>query len=164
MPQTYIPYLIMAAALILMIRRNLRANRIRVQTLWIFPVVLLLIAGLSIGQSPPRDALGIAILAAGVVAGAVAGWYRGKFTHITLDAETGMLTGKGSVIGLVLILALFIARYAVKSWTQTHPDHSGIAVAIADAAMAMGFVTLIVARLEMWLRCRKLMAAGATAA
>ena len=164
MPQTYIPYLIMAAALILMIRRNLRANRIRVQTLWVFPVVLVLIAGLSIGQTPPRDAIGIAILAAGVAAGAIAGWYRGKFTHITLDAETGVLTGRGSAIGLVLILALFIARYAVRTWTQTHPDHSGIAVAIADAAMAMGFLTLIVARLEMWLRCRKLMTAGAQAA
>ena len=76
MPQTFIPYLIMAAALILMIRRNLRANRIRVQTLWIFPVVLLLIAAVSIGQSPPRDAVGIAILAAGVAAGAVA-WLAG---------------------------------------------------------------------------------------
>ena len=164
MPQTYIPYLIMAAALILMIRRNLRASRIRVQTLWILPLVLLAIAALSIGQSPPHDAIGVAILAAGLIAGVAAGWYRGKLTHITLDAESGVLTGKGSVIGLVLILALFIARYAVRTWTQTHPDHSGIAVAIADAAMAMGFATLIVARLEMWLRCRRLMAGAAAAA
>jgi hypothetical protein len=164
MPQTFIPYLIMAAALILMIRRNLRANRIRVQTLWLAPVVLVLIAAVSIGQSPPRDAVGIAILGAGVAAGVAAGWRRGKFTHITLDAETGVLTGKGSVAGLILILALFIARYAVRAWTQAHPDHSGIAVAIADAAMAMGFATLIVARLEMWLRCRKLMTARASAA
>lgn len=164
MPQTYIPYLIMAAALILMIRRNLRANRIRVQTLWLFPVVLLLIAILSIAQSPPHDATGMAILAVGVIGGVAAGWWRGKLTRITLDSESGVLTGKGSVVGLMLILALFIARYAVRTWAQTHPDRSGVAVAIADAAMAMGFVTLIVARLEMWIRCRKLMTARAQTA
>ena len=159
MDKSYIIYLVMAAAIILMIRRNMRANRIQVGTLWVMPVILLLIAALTVAQSPPHDALGIAIVAAGTIGGAAAGWYRGKLTHITLDEETGVLTGKASAIGLILILGLMVARYAIRAWAQTHPDKSGVAVAIADAVFLFGFATLIVARLEMWLRCRKLMAA-----
>ena len=113
-------------------------------------------------KAPPRDITAIAALAAATLAGAGAGWYRGKFTHITLDADTGMLTGKGSAIGLVLILAIYVGRYAVVAWARSHPDHSGTAVMIADAALLFGFATLIVSRLEMWLRCRKLMTGAAT--
>jgi hypothetical protein len=164
MPQNYYVYLVMAVAIIFMIRRNLSSRRIRAGTLWVFPVILTAIAVVSISQTPPHNATGIAILAAGAAAGAVAGWYRGKFTHISLDAETGVLTGKGSAVGLMLILALLVARYAIRTWAATHPDKGGIAVAIADAAFLAGFATLIVARLEMWLRCRKLMARSAPAA
>jgi hypothetical protein len=164
MPQSYIPYLVIAVALIFMIRRNLGSRRIRAETLWVFPVILLAIAAVFIYQSPPRNALGVAIVAVGALAGAVAGWYRGKFTHITLDPETGVLTGKGSVIGLLIILVLIAGRMAVRAWTLSHPDKEGIAVAVADAVFLFGFATLIVARLEIWVRCRKLMAAKASAA
>lgn len=163
MPQSYIPYLIMAVALIFMIRRNLRSRRIKAETLWVFPVLLVLIAGVTIAQSPPRDAIGIVVLVLVAIAGAVAGWYRGKFTIITLDETTGVLTGKGSVVGLMLILLLYVGRYAVVAWARSHPDHSGTAVLAADAAMVLGFATLIVSRLEMWLRCRRLMAARTAA-
>jgi hypothetical protein len=159
MDKSYIIYLVMAAAIILMIRRNLRANRIRAETLWLFPLILLAIAALTIAQSPPRNTVGIAILAIGALGGVVAGWYRGKLTRITLDTDTGVLTSKGSAIGLIIILGLMVARYAIRAWAQSHADHAGITVAIADAAFLFGFATLIVARLEMWLRCRKLMAA-----
>src|SRR5271169_2658700 len=102
MPQTYVPYLIMAVAIVFVIRRNLRSRRIRAETLWVIPVLLVAIAALSIAQSPPRDPLGIGALVLATLAGAVAGWWRGKLTHITLDPETGTLTGKGSVVGIVL--------------------------------------------------------------
>ncbi len=164
MPQNYVPYLVMAVAIIFMIRRNLASRRIQAGTLWVFPLILIAIAALTIAQSPPHDSVGVAILAIGALAGAVAGWYRGKFTHITLDAQTGVLTGKGSAVGLVLILALLVARYAIRTWAASHPDKGGIAIAIADAAFLAGFATLIVSRLEMWLRCRKLMAGAAPAA
>lgn len=163
MPQSYIPYLIMAVALIFMIRRNLAARRIRAETLWIMPVLLIAIGALAVAQTPPHNITGVAILAVGALGGAAAGWYRGKLTHISLDADTGVLTGKGSVVGLAIILGLLVARQAIRAWAQTHPDKSGVAVAIADAAFLFGFATVIVARLEMWLRCRKLMSGVATA-
>ena len=164
MPQNYVPYLIMAVALIFMIRRNLRSRVIKANGLWVFPVLLLAIAGLTLAQTPPKDALGVGAVVLAALVGAAAGWYRGKFTHITLDAETGVLTGKGSIVGLALILALYVGRYAVITWARTHPDHGGTAVIAADCALVLGFMTLIVSRLEMWLRCRKLMAGVGSAA
>jgi hypothetical protein len=164
MPQNYVAYLVMAVAIIFMIRRNLRSRRIRAETLWVVPVILLAIAGLAVAQTPPHDAAGVAILAVGALGGAAAGWYRGKSTHIALDPATGVLTGRGSVVGLMLILVLLMARYAIRAWAASHPDTGGIAVAVADAAFLFGFATLIVARLEMWLRCRRLMAGAAPAA
>ena len=164
MPHSYIPYLVMAVALILVIRRTLTTRRIRAETLWIVPLLLVAIAAVTIAQSPPRDAVGVAALAAATLAGAAAGWYRGKFTRITLDSETGVLTGKGSAVGLVLILALYVGRYAVVAWARSHADASGTAMVAVDAALLFGFATLIVSRLEIWLRCRKLMTAAAAAA
>ena len=162
MDRTYIGYLVMALALIFLIRRSMgavRGRRIRAGTLWVIPVLLILIAALTLAVTPPRDMIGIGVLAVVAIVGGVIGWYRGKFTHITLDPETGVLTGKNSPIGMMLILGLYVVRYAVQTWARTHPDHSGNAVLAADAAMVLGFATLIVSRLEMWLRCRKLMAA-----
>ena len=167
MPQNYIPYLVMAVALIFVVRRNLRSmkgRRIRAENLWMIPALLIAIAAISIWMAPPRDVTGIAILTAAALVGAVAGWYRGKTTHITLDAETGVLTGKASAVGMLLILGLYVGRMAVQTWARTHPDHSGTAVLVADSVLLFGFATLIVARLEMWVRCRKLMAAGTAAA
>ena len=167
MPQTYIPYLIMAVALIFVIRRNLRSmkgRRIRTENLWMIPALLVAIGAISIWMAPPRDATGIAILTVASMAGAVAGWYRGKTTHISIDVETGVLTGKASVVGMLLILTLYVGRMAVQTWARTHSDHSGTAVLVADSALLFGFATLIVARLEMWVRCRKLMADGPSAA
>jgi hypothetical protein len=167
MPREYIPYLFMALALVFVIRRGLRSmqgQRIRAENLWMVPVLLVLVAAGSIAMQPPHDSTGVGILAAATLAGAVAGWYRGKTVHITLDADTGMLTGRGSVIGMMLILAIYVGRMGVQTWARSHQDHSGTALLVADAALLFGCATLIVSRLEMWLRCRKLMADGTSAA
>jgi hypothetical protein len=164
MPQAYVPYLVMAVAIIFMIRRNLAVRRIQAGSLWVFPTILIGLAALIIYQRPPRDTFGIAAMAAAGLAGCAVGWYRGKFTHITLDADTGIITGRGSVIGLALILVIYVGRYAVMTWAQSHPEQAGLAVMAADSALVFGFATLIVSRLEMWLRCRKLMAAAVPAA
>jgi hypothetical protein len=157
MPHNYVAYLVMALALVFVIRRTLRSRTIRAETLWVIPALLVAIAAVTIAQSPPRDLAGIAVLVLATLAGAGVGWQRGRLTRITLDAETGALTGQGSIWGLLLILLLLAARYGVITWAHTHPDHGGWAVVAADAALLFGYATLIVARLEMFVRCRKLM-------
>ena len=57
-----------------------------------------------------------------------------------------------------------MGRYAVVAWARSHADASGTAMVAVDAALLFGFATLIVSRLEIWLRCRKLMTAAAAAA
>ena len=164
MDKTYIPYLITAVAMVFLIRRTLRSRTVRIETMWIIPVLLIAIAVLVIVQAPPREPVGVAALVISALAGAALGWQRGRFTHITIDQGTGALTSKGSVWGLVLVLGLFVIRQAVRTWAMSQPRHSEIAIVVADAATVLGFATVIVARLEMYLRCRKLLANGGVAA
>jgi hypothetical protein len=164
MPQNYATYLIMALAMVFVVWRTLRIRTIRVDTLWMFPALLVALAAMTIAQSPPHDPAGIAVLVLGALAGTAVGWQRGRLTRIALDAETGVLTGQGSVWGVTLILALIVARYGVIAWARSHPEHSGWAVVAADAALLFGYATLIVSRLEMFVRCRKLMTERTAAA
>lgn len=164
MAQNYIAYLIMVLVLVLAVRRTLRSRTIRAETLWVFPALLVGIAAVTIAQSPPHDPPGIGVLVLATLAGAAAGWQRGRLTRITMDADTGVLTGQGSVWGVSLILVLLVARYAVIAWAHGHPSHSGWPVVAADAALLFGYATLIVSRLEMFVRCRKLMTERAATA
>jgi hypothetical protein len=164
MPKEYITYLVTAVAMIFMIRRTLRSRRIKVETMWIVPVLLVVIAALAVSQSPPHDPITIAALVLVTLIGAAIGWQRGRLTHIALDSADGALTSKGSVWGLVLILGLYVARQGVKTWALSQPRHGETAIMAVDGLLLFGFASVIVARLEMYLRCRKLLAEGGAAA
>jgi hypothetical protein len=93
----------------------------------------------------------------------VAGWYRGRLTVITIDPETHDLTSRTSPVGVVLIAVLFAARYGIRlafpgagiGQPGSLQDQAG---AITDALTLFAIAALVVQRLEMWLRCRKLLA------
>lgn len=161
MPHSYIPYLIMLLVLGLVVRRSLRGRRIKVDTLWIIPVMLILAAGSMIAQSPPHDPKNIAGLVIATLLGVGVGWQRGKLTRINLDAETGVLTSQASPAAVLLIVGLFAARFGLRAWMAEHPGQGEDWVTATDALVLFGAATVIVARLEMWLRCRRLIAAGA---
>ena len=161
MPHNYIPLVIMLLVVGLVIRRSLRGQRIRVDTLWVIPLMLIAVAAAMIVQSPPADpgtmiALGIATLL-----GAGVGWQRGRLTRISLDAETGVLTSQASPVAVGLILGLIAARFALRYWIAQNPGKGDNLASAADALVLFSFATVIVARLEMWLRCKRLIAAGA---
>jgi hypothetical protein len=126
--------------------------------------VLLLAAGAFLFASAGVPApMVIGELAAALAAGAIAGWYRGRLTHITIDPETHDLTSRTSPVGVVLIAVLFAARYGVRlAFPDAGYGHPGSlqsqASAITDALTLFGIGAMVVQRLEMWLRCRRLLA------
>ncbi len=161
MPHGYLPYLIAALVAGMVIRRSLSHRRIRVDSLWIIPALLSVAAVMTIAQSPPRDILGIAGSALAALIGAAVGWQRGRLTRINIDPATGTLMSKASPAGVILILGLFALRYGLRYWLQEHPQKGDTLVNATDALMLFSCAMLIVARVEMWIRCRRLMAAGA---
>jgi hypothetical protein len=161
MPHSYFPYLIALLVLGLVLRRTLRGRRIKVDTLWVMPVLLAIGAVSLVVQTPPRDVAGIAGMVIATLLGAAVGWQRGRLTRISLDPETGVLTSQASVAAVLLVLVLFGVRFGVRMWLQEHPQPGGGLVAASDALVLFGVAVVMVARLEMWLRCRRLIAAGA---
>jgi membrane protein CcdC involved in cytochrome C biogenesis len=161
MPNSYIPYLIAVFVLAMVVRRSLRGQRLRVDRLWVIPLLLAPAAVMTIAQSPPTEPATILALALAALVGAAVGWQRGRLTRIYLDPATGILTSQASPAAVILIVALFAVRFGLKMWLGQSDTRGVQAVGAADALLLFGVGMIAVARIEMWIRCRRLMAAGA---
>ena len=93
---TLIPIVI---AMVLVILRNSRARRLRIEAMWVAPLIIVAMIGLALwGESQASLARGgpgfalrpvnIGLDLAGVIVGALLGWWRARFTHITIDPAT----------------------------------------------------------------------------
>lgn len=166
MPSQYgplLPYLIPLLILVLIVRRGLTARKVKVERMWIMPVLLLVVGASMFANARMPSPLVIAELAAALAAGGVVGWYRGRLTHITIDPATHDLTSKTSPVGVVFIAVLFAARYGIRlllpGGAAGEPGSLETqAGAIADALALFGIGALVVQRLEMWMRCNRLLA------
>src|SRR4051794_27821391 len=103
-------FLIPLIAIVSIVLRNARTRRLKVEQLWIAPVIFLALTATVLGFQPPPPRLVIALEAVALALGALAGWWRGRLTRITVDPETHALTSKTSPMGMLLILGLFAVR------------------------------------------------------
>lgn len=161
MPPSYIPYLIAVFVLAMVVRRSLRGRRIKVDQLWVIPALLTAAAVAAIVQAPPTGPAMITVLALAALMGAAIGWQRGRLTRINLDADTGILTSQASPAAVILIVAVFALRYGLRFWLLQHPGKGAQALVATDALLLFSVGMISVSRIEMWIRCRRLMAAGA---
>ncbi len=168
-PQTakLMPVLIPVLILVLVLRRNLRPRPLQIERMWVYPIILIFLLGSALYQSPPTTMVAIGFLAGGLLLGAVAGWYRGKLTRITIDPETHVLTSQASMWGTVLVVGLIVVRYGLRAYLMggmdmTDPPHhgglGGTAIAATDALLAFTVGMMGISRLEMWMRASKLLA------
>jgi peptidoglycan/LPS O-acetylase OafA/YrhL len=56
--QTLVPFLVIGPLLALMVWRNIKGRRVRVEALWIRPVILLAMASLAVSQTRDATAAG----------------------------------------------------------------------------------------------------------
>ena len=157
-PLSYLIPIGIAAAVILL--RNSRPRRLRVETLWIFPAVYLVLLGGSLAAAPPPVTVeSIALLVLAFALGAAIGWQRGRLTKIDIHPETHELTSRQSAIGLVFIVAILAVRYGARGLLAANAGALHIPVAAAlDAFFALAIAMLSVQRLELWLRASKILA------
>src|SRR5580692_8983709 len=157
-----LPYVIPLVIILVVVRRNLRGRKIRAERLWVYPTILIIGAvPVMLAEGPPTPIAALA-MAAGLVLGGVVGWYRGRLTRITLDAETHELTSQASTAGMILIAAVFALRYGLRMLAT--PGQSVLpasvhlnATLITDVLVLFAVGLMSVQRLEMWLRCRRLL-------
>jgi hypothetical protein len=140
----------------LVILRNSRARRLRIETLWIAPVMIVAMIGLSLSAEGLPSPLGLAVDVAGVAIGAVIGWWRARFTHIDIDPESHQLTSRASPLGMLIILGVFALRYGLRMYAAGGAGQYGLLATDALLVMTVGLVCA--QRLEIFTRASRLLA------
>lgn len=154
-----LPLLIPLLFLALVMRRAARGRKLRVERLWIMPSIALAAGIAVIAMNPALGAAAIAIQAAALALGCALGWYRGAFTRLSVDSITHEVTSKASMAGVILVLAAFFVRYAARAFLGQEGSALHLnAALITDAFLLFAIGVIVVQRIEIWLRCTRLLA------
>ena len=150
-----IPLVVLAFVLF----RNIRGRRLRIERLWIPPLIVTLAAGLVLANSPPPSMAGVLMDIAALAVGAGLGWWRARTAVFTIDPETHEITSKVSVVGLLILVGIFALRFGLRSVLTA--DSSMLHVSAAEATdsvllLAVGLVSA--QRIEWLIRARRMLA------
>jgi hypothetical protein len=162
-PNPMIGYAISGIVILLvMVFRFRSMNRLRplrLERLWIVPVVYGVFAATMFAQYPPPP-LGWALSSGALIIGAVLGWQRGKTMRIGIDPDTHALNQTQSPAAMIFIVVLLLARMAARSLLTAQAHVGAMMVTGAMITLALGVITA--SRAEMFVRARRLLAdAGA---
>lgn len=154
-----LPFVIIGVVLTLRLRSMSRERPLKVSTLWVVPLVYLLIAAWMLFALPPTIA-GWSLFAVGTAIGAVLGWHRGKLIRIERNAETGELRQKASPLAMLLLVALIILKLGARAiFGETAAAQAGSgAMLLTDAFIGFALGLLSATRLELYLRAKQLLA------
>jgi branched-subunit amino acid transport protein AzlD len=151
-------YLVPLLIIGLVVLRNARARNLKVERLWISPVLLLVLTATTFSQQHMPSPIMIAGDIAALVLGATLGWWRGRFTKITVNPETHSLTSQASPVGMVLILAIMLIRQVVRGYATANATALHVSVVeVTDAFLLLAVGLVCAQRLEMALRANRLL-------
>ena len=149
--------LLIAVAVLAM--RNRRPRRLRLEAMWIRPLIFLALIGLTFASVPlDLDALVISVLTLALILGVGLGWLRGSLMRIEVHPETHDISAQASVVGMVFILGLLALRTSLRSAAASSSIAGLPASALADALILFAGAMMITQSVEMFLRARKLLA------
>jgi hypothetical protein len=161
-PLSYvIPILVILPLVYLRLRRMMKPQPLKLNRLWIRPVVILALGISAIGAAlPPMGDLPWFVLAA-LIGGAL-GWQWGRLMVIHIDPATGTLMTRGSQAALIVMVLLLALRVGLRAGLNLeaaawHLD----AVLITDGFIVFAAFLFGVRGLEMYLRARRVLAEGA---
>jgi len=170
-PEKLIPLLVFPAVLALVLLRNRRRRPLKLKFIWVTPAVVLPLIALGLWgstQAPgavhaPFGPAGWAILALGGLLGGLAGWYRGKTVAIEKEPD-GSLMAQASPLGLILLVALFAGRTALRDLIEGHAAqwHRN-AMAVTDAFLVFAMGLIVMQRVEIYIRAKRILAGGTDA-
>jgi hypothetical protein len=140
------------------LRSGAREKALKIERLWIIPALLLIIGALMILQTPIAG-LGWVWLIPAFAAGAALGYWRGRFTLVTVNPETHDLTSRTSAAGLYLIIGVLAARIGLRVFLAAEASalHLNLAL-VTDAFLVFAVGLIATQRLEIWIRARSLLA------
>ncbi len=145
-------------AVAVMAMRNRRPRRLRLEAMWIRPLIYLALVGLTFTAAPPpQGALAISALAVALILGVGVGWLRGSMMRIDVHPETHDISAQASVVGMMLILGLLVLRTSLRNAATTTSIAGLSATAITGCLILFAGAMMITQSVEMFLRARKLL-------
>ncbi len=158
-PLTYvIPILVIAPLLYFRLRRMMKPTPLKMNRMWIRPVIFLVVgaAVLTASPPPPADWFWFALTA---LMGAVLGWQWGRTMAIHVDPENGTLMTRGSQAALIMMVLLLAVRAGLRAGVRMESAtlHLDAAV-ITDLFIVFSACLFGVRGLEMFLRARRVLA------
>ena len=153
-----LPFLVIAIVLALRFRSMSRERPLKVETLWVVPLVYLLLAGSMLYALVP-PLMGWGLLIGGLALGLVLGWHRGKLIRIDRDPQTGGLRQKASPVAMLLLLALIILKLGARAiFGESAAGQPGSsAMLLTDAFIGFALGLLSATRLELYVRGRRIL-------
>ncbi len=146
-------------ALAILFLRNRKPRPLKIEWLWVRPLIFLaLMASSLIATPPPLDARSVSLLLVAAIAGAGVGWQRGRFIHIDVHPETHELTTRVSPIGLLFLVAIVVGRIGLRAGMgEASQMHISLA-AVSDAIVLLLGAMMVAQSCEIWLRARRVLA------
>lgn len=167
MSKQMISYLVLGGMLLVVFglraMRSRNARVLNLQYLWVIPLIIVAAAGWSIAKDGMPGTTKMAEMAVGLVLGGIGGWWRGKGTRITYDAASGHLMAQQSILALLILFVIIGARAFIQMGVQTDPGMAQYKW-LADGLLLFGVGFFGISRVEMFLRGRKVLAEGQSAA
>jgi hypothetical protein len=133
--------------------RQLQARKLKVQSLWILPALMLFASFQVIGKEISATAWAPILFAFAFVVGALFGILRGRWTKVTVNQETGEAWVKGSPVGLIAWIVLLALKFAVRS--VFHGTDVTSADLATSALLVMGLGTAVFRRVYIYLAYRR---------
>lgn len=160
-PQSWILLLIALPIIALAMWRNMRGRRLRLETLWILPAILIAACVVALVQTPPQSVGLLAAMAVALPVGAALGWMRGRMMRLSVDPETHLVTAQASPLAILFILALVAFRFGGRMLlAESAPSLHLSVLQISDLFLIFAVGVVVAQRLEMGLRCRGMIAAS----
>jgi hypothetical protein len=161
----FLPILVPLLILAMILRRSLRARSLKMERLWIYPVLLILLTVFPMASEPAPGMVALAGFIVAIAVGGVVGWYRGRLTNITINPETHEFASQASIAGTILIGVVFAARYAVRMAMSDGGAGLPAGLHLDVAGITQGLMLFLVGmvsvqRIEMFLRCQQMLTAA----
>lgn len=165
MPKNFSDFLPLALILWIVLRRAGRAQKVRVERMWVTPVLSIAAVWLTLAEEPAPGIVAVALMAAAAMAGIASGYLRALHLELSMD-EKGKVTSKATPLGTYLIAGFFLLRFAIDysingGWQPgpprwVNPKHAVDVLRLADAALLFSTGMLVAQRVEIWRRAQAL--------
>ena len=140
------------------LRELSRPRPLRLERLWVVPVLLALMMAVLLAQAPPKGLDWLSLALALAVGGGL-GWVRGSTMAIAVDQQTHALNVRASPAAIVFVLALVALRFGLRSVLVGNAPFLHLsATLITDLFLVFAVGLLGVQRVEMAIRARRLLA------